>query len=137
MDAGLERLEALRVLGDEGRVDHRRLSAQREEALEQAEAKLGKWKSLQAGVQKTYERVEDLKDRGYMPLMRFGPHTVTVRDIDTKEVVFFGMYETQAEANRIDHRQIAEALQGEGEVLCQQSGACYRLQGRSVCKVMR
>ena len=26
--------------------------------------------------------------------------------------------------------------QGEGEVLCQQSGACYRLQGRSVCKVM-
>ncbi len=33
--------------------------------------------------------------------------------------------------------QLDLPLQGEGEVLCQQSGACYRLQGRSVCKVMR
>ena len=33
--------------------------------------------------------------------------------------------------------QLDLPLQGEGEVLCQQSCACYRLQGRSVCKVMR
>lgn len=33
--------------------------------------------------------------------------------------------------------QLDLPLQGEGEVLCQQSGACYRLRGRSVCKVMR
>lgn len=33
--------------------------------------------------------------------------------------------------------QLDLPLQGEGEVLCQQSGACYRLQGCSVCKVMR
>ena len=33
--------------------------------------------------------------------------------------------------------QLDLPLQGEGEVLCQQSGACFRLQGRSVCKVMR
>ena len=33
--------------------------------------------------------------------------------------------------------QLDLPLQGVGEVLCQQSGACYRLQGRSVCKVMR
>lgn len=33
--------------------------------------------------------------------------------------------------------QLDLPLQGEGEVLCQQSGACYRLQGRSVCKVKR
>ena len=32
--------------------------------------------------------------------------------------------------------QLDLPLQGVGEVLCQQSGACYRLQGRSVCKVM-
>ena len=31
--------------------------------------------------------------------------------------------------------QLELPLEGEGEVLCQQSGACYRLQGRSVCKV--
>ena len=86
------------------------LKARQAAALEQAEAKLGKWKSLQAGVQKTYERVEDLKDRGYMPLMRFGPHTVTVRDIDTKEVVFFGMYETQAEAN-VEARKLRETAE--------------------------
>ncbi|MEY5099690.1 MAG: hypothetical protein RJA36_2409, partial [Pseudomonadota bacterium] len=52
----------------------------------------------------------DLKDRGYMPLMRFGPHTVTVRDIDTKEVVFFGMYETQAEAN-VEARKLRETAE--------------------------
>jgi UDP-2-acetamido-3-amino-2,3-dideoxy-glucuronate N-acetyltransferase len=33
--------------------------------------------------------------------------------------------------------EFGEQLEGVGEVLCQQSGACYRLQGRSVCKVMR
>ena len=81
----------------------------RAEEAEDTDA-LAKWQDLQRKVDGTYQKVEDLKDRGYMPLMRFGPHTVTVRDLDTKQVVFFGMYETQAEAN-VEARKLRETAE--------------------------
>ena len=84
------------------------LKAKQALALEVAQERLDKWQGLQRGVAKVYDRVTDLKDRGYMPLMRFGPNTVTVRDRETQQVVFFGMYETQAEAN-VEARRLRES----------------------------
>ena len=63
------------------------------EATEQAIAKVGEIR----------DRVAQLQKAGYMPLMRFGQHYVTVTDVDgegNKEVKYFGMYESQYEANR-------------------------------------
>lgn len=39
-----------------------------------------------------------LKEHGYFPLMRFGTYTVNIKDAEGKEL-FFGLFETQAEAN--------------------------------------
>lgn len=58
-----------------------------------------RWSKLAADVATKYDRAEALKQAGYMPLMRFGRYTLTVRDDVTGEVQFFGMYETQAERN--------------------------------------
>ena len=44
-------------------------------------------------------RLKDLKARGYAPLSRFGHYTLDVVD-DQGDRVFFGLYESQAEANR-------------------------------------
>ncbi|HNB43683.1 MAG TPA: PLxRFG domain-containing protein, partial [Burkholderiaceae bacterium] len=96
------------ITGPEADARRAALKAKQAIALEVAQERLDKWQGLQRGVAKVYDRVTDLKDRGYMPLMRFGPHTVTVRDLDTKEVVFFGMYETQAEAN-VEARRLRES----------------------------
>lgn len=49
-----------------------------------------------------YDRVTQLKIEGYAPLMRFGEYTVYVQEPNEQgdlEQVFFGMYETQREAN--------------------------------------
>ena len=98
------------ITGPEADAKRAALKVKQAIALEVAQERLDKWQGLQRGVQKVYDRVTDLKDRGYMPLMRFGPHTVTVRDIDTKEVLFFGMYETQAEAN-VEARRLRESAE--------------------------
>ena len=62
-------------------------------------------------VEQIFAKAKTLKQAGYAPLMRFGDYTVTVTAIDPEtdrvlrdengEVIteFFGMYETQAEAN--------------------------------------
>ena len=44
-------------------------------------------------------RVEKLKNEGYAPLARFGQHTVYVVGADGEQV-YFGMHESQAEANK-------------------------------------
>jgi hypothetical protein len=49
-----------------------------------------------------YNRVVKLKDEGYAPLMRFGEYSVYVTQEGAdggREQVFFGLYETQREAN--------------------------------------
>lgn len=47
-----------------------------------------------------FKRVDELKARGYAPLMRFGRYSVGVRGADGQQE-FFGIYETRAEANRM------------------------------------
>ena len=56
-----------------------------------------------------FKRVDDLKARGYAPLMRFGRYSVGVRGADGEQE-FFGIYETRAEANRM-----ARELNGDPE----------------------
>ena len=46
------------------------------------------------------EQANRLMDRGYAPLTRFGQYTVYVTKDNGKDQVFFGMYESQAEANK-------------------------------------
>ncbi len=49
-------------------------------------------------IEQKYERIDQLKAQGYAPLMRFGRYSVTVRDAGGA-VEFFGLYESQREAN--------------------------------------
>lgn len=44
------------------------------------------------------KRVQQLKDEGYAPLMRFGRHTLHITGLDG-ETQYFGMYESNREAN--------------------------------------
>lgn len=46
------------------------------------------------------ERAVELMDQGYAPLMRFGQYTVDVLD-ESGERVYFGMFETAREANKM------------------------------------
>jgi 2'-5' RNA ligase len=59
-------------------------------------------------VSKTFDRAKTLKAEGYAPLMRFGQYTVFVQDPETKESIFFGMYESQAEQRRMERRMKEE-----------------------------
>lgn len=54
-------------------------------------------------------RIKDLKDRGYAPLSRFGHHTLDV--MHNGERVYFGMFESKAEANKMA-RQMAQQFPG-------------------------
>lgn len=50
-------------------------------------------------IQDKYARVDDLKAKGYAPLMRFGRYAVNVEDPATGESLFFGLYESRRAAN--------------------------------------
>lgn len=50
-------------------------------------------------IQEKYARVDDLKAKGYAPLMRFGQYAVNVEDPATGESLFFGLYESRRAAN--------------------------------------
>jgi hypothetical protein len=65
-------------------------------------------------VNEKYARIEELKARGYAPLMRFGRYTVDVVGEDG-ERKFFGLYENEAEANRAA-RQFKEGADPGDEV---------------------
>lgn len=56
-------------------------------------------RKLQEMIGEKVQRIQDLKDAGYAPLMRFGPYAVDVVGKDGRRV-FFGMYESQAAANK-------------------------------------
>lgn len=55
-------------------------------------------KQALALVEQKYARIEQLKEEGYAPLMRFGRHSVDVLDAQG-ERVHFGLYESQGAAN--------------------------------------
>lgn len=50
-------------------------------------------------IDKVYERVEDLKDSGYMPLMRFGKYFIRVHNPTTGEVAYRQHFESESERN--------------------------------------
>ncbi|MDQ1817287.1 PLxRFG domain-containing protein [Massilia sp. CCM 9210] len=52
------------------------------------------------------DKGQDLMDRGYAPLSRFGKHTVYVQQ--DEEQVYFGMFETQYEASKMARDMRAE-----------------------------
>ncbi len=58
-------------------------------------------------VAKMAERLTELKANGYAPLSRFGHHTLDVVDADG-ERVYFGLFESQAEANKKARQMRAE-----------------------------
>lgn len=56
--------------------------------------------------------MQQLRQRPYFPLARFGRHTITVRDIQTQEVVWFSTYHTAAERDAAV-RQVAHTQPGD------------------------
>ena len=84
-----------------------------------AEQVVQKWAELDDTIRGKYARIDDLKAHGYAPLMRFGRYTVDVIGQDgTRE--FFGMFETEREANAAarQFRAMAEA-EGTGSEVTQ------------------
>lgn len=57
-------------------------------------------KALQADIADKYARVDELKTRGYAPLMRFGRYLVSIKG-DGGQQEYFGLFESAAEANRM------------------------------------
>lgn len=67
--------------------------------IDQRNAAIARMREQIKAMTKLFNRIAKLKNDGYAPLMRFGQYTVSVRDVDDNHV-YFGMYESQAEANR-------------------------------------
>ena len=87
--------------GDTGRFKGLVMAMLQEQADKEKDG--GYWTDAMAAVEQKYERIDDLKARGYAPLMRFGKHSVYVTrqtDAGATEQVYFGLYETQREANQ-------------------------------------
>jgi hypothetical protein len=71
--------------------------------LSAAQATERMWKGLQDRVVEKYMRIDELKEQGYAPLMRFGRYSVYVTregEDGEREQVYFGLYETEREANK-------------------------------------
>jgi hypothetical protein len=73
------------------------------------------WTKIREDVADKYSQIEKLKKDGYAPLMRFGRYTVDVTDGvgDAPERIYFGMYETEAEAVAAARRLQAENPQAQ------------------------
>jgi hypothetical protein len=97
--------DVLRYLGDDAPKGAREMASAGDvdgvfqavnDHLAKREDELGK--TLRETVAEKYQRIEDLKFKGYAPLSRFGRYAVhIVKDGDTK---FFSLYESQADANK-------------------------------------
>lgn len=74
-----------------------------------AQDALKKIESIKERMDEKYERVRQLKAQGYAPLMRFGRYAVDVLDADGNRA-FFGLYESQYEANRAARRFAEQGL---------------------------
>lgn len=94
------------------------LSTQARDAGEDAMASdgdAGEWTSLQRKVAEKYASIEKLKSEGYAPLMRFGQYKVHIAN-EQGETLFFGLYETRADANRMA-RELAQDPEFAGAVI--------------------
>lgn len=69
-----------------------------EDGLAMIEKELSNITSGKAAANAVVQRIDQLINEGYAPLMRFGEYTVTVRDPDGA-VAHFSMHEKQSEAN--------------------------------------
>jgi tRNA G10 N-methylase Trm11 len=111
--------DVLRLLGDKNPglndlalADREALRGGIDEYLsQQIDASHGKEKAdfqaLQSDIRDKYDRVDKLKHEGYAPLMRFGQYKVYIEDPESGDSLFFGLYESKAEANRMA-RELAE-----------------------------
>jgi len=66
------------------------------------EAKAREARTQAQAMTKMFNKVRELQEKGYAPLMRFGEYTVYVQQVGESgelEQVYFGMYETQRTAN--------------------------------------
>jgi hypothetical protein len=75
-------------------------------------------RKLQATIAEKVNRIADLKAAGYAPLMRFGPYAVDVIDGEGQRV-YFGLYESQAEANKAARKFRESGLQVSQSVMPQ------------------
>ncbi len=66
---------------------------------EAAKAEAERWADFERKTKDKYERIDELQEKGYAPLMRFGQYTVYVTGPEGEQE-FFGLYESQADANR-------------------------------------
>lgn len=66
-----------------------------------------RYRELLTQVNAKYDKVSDLKAKGYAPLMRFGRYFVNVTGPATGETLYFSMHESAHEANQ-RAREIAE-----------------------------
>lgn len=59
------------------------------------------WESVRERVSAKYKHIDDLKARGYAPLMRFGQYAVTVKrkTAEGDQIEVFQLFESQREAN--------------------------------------
>ena len=73
-----------------------------------AEKELQHWEQMEWDVADRYEKIDTLKENGYAPLMRFGQYTMTVRERESGDVAFFGMYESRLELNRAARAAVAD-----------------------------
>lgn len=75
------------------------LKDQQTKELDSAQGAFDRWETVKQAVNDKYQKVEDLKNRGYAPLMRFGQYTVTQHD-DGGKVTYFSMFENERDANK-------------------------------------
>jgi hypothetical protein len=103
-------LEAARNTPEQGpRIIANRLAAMADFFERGGDARTAKQiRAVAAEIVTKAAKVDKLKKHGYAPLMRFGQYTVYVTRDFGKEQVFFGMYESQRQANKA-----AEALRSE------------------------
>jgi hypothetical protein len=73
-------------------------------------------REMQKSIGAKVNRIADLKAAGYAPLMRFGDYAVNATDSEGKRV-FFGLYESQAEANNAARKFREQGLQVDQSVM--------------------
>ncbi|URI08918.1 PLxRFG domain-containing protein [Aquincola tertiaricarbonis] len=97
------------------------LKRQQGDARARAERKAELWDKVEADIAEKYIKIDNLKTAGYAPLMRFGRFTVDVvsqAEETPGERLFFGMYDTEAEATAAA-RQMAERFKDMQPVVTQ------------------
>jgi hypothetical protein len=96
--------EQVRRLAEAGaRADQNLMRPQIDQASARARALLRQIDAELQSIAAKEQRIDELKAQGYAPLKRFGVYAVDVLDAEGQRT-FFGLYETQLEANRAARR---------------------------------